>query len=152
MQAIVWTAYGSPDVLQLQEVEKPVPGSDEVLIRIDATTVPLGDCEMRSLSSARWYTFPLRAYVGLLKPQRITILGMELAGEIELVGKDVTRFKTGDQVFAHTGFVRTGTYAQYIALPEQPEGGAMATKPANMTDEEAAAVPVGGLEALHFLR
>ncbi|MBZ0283614.1 MAG: NAD(P)-dependent alcohol dehydrogenase [Anaerolineae bacterium] len=152
MKAVVWTAYGSPDVLQLQEVEKPVPGSDEVLIRIDATTVPLGDCEMRSLNGARWYTFPVRAYVGLLKPQRITILGMELAGEIESVGKDVTRFKAGDQVFAQTGFVQTGTYAEYIALPEQPEGGAMAIKPANMTDEEAAAVPVGGLEALHFLR
>jgi NADPH:quinone reductase-like Zn-dependent oxidoreductase len=152
MKAVVWTAYGSPDVLQLQEVEKPVPASDEVLIRIDATTVPLGDCEMRSLSGARWYTLPVRAYVGLLRPQRITILGMELAGEIESVGKDVTRFKAGDQVFAQTGFVRTGTYAQYIALPEEPEGGAMAIKPANMTDEEAAAVPVGGLEALHFLR
>ena len=152
MKAVVWTAYGSPDVLQLREVEKPVPKDNEVLIRIDATTVPLGDCEMRSLNGARWYTLPVRAYVGLRKPQRITILGMELAGEIESVGKDVTRFKAGDQVFAQTGFVRTGSYAEYIALPEQPEGGAMAIKPANMTDEEAAAVPVGGLEALHFLR
>jgi NADPH:quinone reductase-like Zn-dependent oxidoreductase len=152
MKAVVWTAYGSPDVLQLQEVEKPVPKDNEILIRIDATTVPLGDCEMRSLNGAHWYTFPVRAYVGLLKPQRITILGMELAGEIESVGKGVTRFKAGDQVFAHTGFIRTGTYAEYIALPEQPEGGAMAIKPDNMTDEEAAAVPVGGLEALHFLR
>mgnify|MGYP001425623591 CR=1 FL=1 len=152
MKAIVWTAYGSPDVLQLREVKKPVPKDNEVLIRIDATTVPLGDCEMRSLSGARWYTLPVRTYVGFRKPQRITILGMELAGEIEAVGKDVTRFKAGDQVFAQTGFIRTGTYAEYIALPEQPEGGAMAIKPANMTDEEAAAVPVGGLEALHFLR
>lgn len=152
MKAVVWTAYGSPDVLKLQEVEKPVPKDNEVLIRIDATTVPLGDCEMRSLSGARWYTLPVRAYVGLRKPQRITILGMELTGEIEAVGKHVTRFKAGDQVFAQTGFIRTGTYAEYIALPEEPEGGAMATKPANMTDEEAAAVPVGGLEALHFLR
>lgn len=152
MKAIVWTAYGSPDVLQLREVEKPVPKDNEVLIRIDATTVPLGDCEMRSLSGMRWYTFPVRAYVGLISPKRITILGMELAGEIESVGKDVTRFKAGDQVFAQTGFVRTGTYAEYIALPEEPEGGALAIKPTNMTYEEAAAVPVGGLEALHFLR
>lgn len=152
MKAVVWTAYGSPDVLQLREVEKPVPKDNEVLIRIDATTVPLGDCEMRSLNGARWYTLPVRGYVGLRKPQRITILGMELAGEIESIGKDVTRFKVGDQVLAQTGFVRTGTYAEYIALPEQPEGGAMTIKPANMTDEEAAAVPVGGLEALHFLR
>lgn len=152
MKAVVWTAYGSPDVLQLREVKKPVPKDNEVLVRIDATTVPSGDCEMRSLNGARWYTLPVRAYVGLRKPQRITILGMELAGEVEAVGPDVTRFKAGDQVFAQTGFVRTGTYAEYIALPEQPEGGAMAIKPSNMTDEEAAAVPVGGLEALCFLR
>jgi len=152
MKAVVWTAYGSPDVLQLHNVEKPIPKDNEVLIRIDATTVPSGDCEMRSLSGAHWYTFLVRAHVGLLKPQRITILGMELAGEIESIGKDVTRFKAGDLVFAQTAFVRIGTYAEYIALPEQPESGAMTIKPANMTDEEATTVPVGGLEALHFLR
>ncbi|MCC7446102.1 MAG: NAD(P)-dependent alcohol dehydrogenase [Anaerolineae bacterium] len=152
MKAVVWTAYGSPDVLQLKEVKKPAPRDNEVLIRIYATTVPSGDCEMRSLSRLFWYTLLMRAYVGLLTPKRITILGMELAGEIESVGKDVKRFKAGDQVFAATGFTRTGTYAEYIALPEEPEGGAMAIKPVNMTYEEAAAVPVGGLEALHFLR
>lgn len=152
MKAIVWTQYGSPDVLELQNIEKPSPKDNEVLIRIDATTVPSGDCEMRSLSGARWYTLPVRVYVGLRKPQRITILGMELAGEIESVGPAVKRFKAGDQIFAQTGFVRTGTYAEYIALPEEPEGGAIAIKPTNMTNEEAATVPVGGLEALHFLR
>src|SRR5688572_10924216 len=100
MKAVVWTQYGSPDVLQLQEVEKPTPKDDEVLIKIYATTVTSGDCEMRGLSGALRYTLLMRAYVGLKIPKRITILGMELAGEVESVGKDVKLFKTGDQVFA----------------------------------------------------
>lgn len=152
MKAIVWTQYGSPDVLQLKEVEKPAPRDNEVLIRVYATTVTAGDCEMRSLSGALWYTLPMRAYVGLKSPKRITILGMELAGEIESVGKDVKQFKAGDQVFAATAFVDIGTYAKYKCLPANSEDGVLAIKPANMTCEEAAAVPVGGLEALHFLR
>ncbi|MHA2427407.1 MAG: NAD(P)-dependent alcohol dehydrogenase [Candidatus Hermodarchaeia archaeon] len=152
MKAIVWTEYGSPEVLQFTEVETPTPQDNEVLIRIYATTVTAGDCEQRSLKLPFWLAFPMRAYVGLIKPTRITILGMELAGEIEAVGNDVTRFRDGDQVFAATGFARMGTYAEYICLSEDPEDGALALKPATMTYEEAAAVPVGGLEALHFLR
>lgn len=152
MKAIVWTKYGSPDVLQLKEVAKPIPKDNEVQIKIIATTVTSGDCEMRSLSGALWYTLLIRAYVGLKTPTRITLLGMELAGEIEAVGKDITRFKEGDVVFAATGFVGMGTYAEYICLPEEPEGGALAIKPTNMTYEEATPVPVGGLEALYFLR
>jgi NADPH:quinone reductase-like Zn-dependent oxidoreductase len=152
MKAIVWTEYGPPDVLQLKEVATPTPQDNEVLIRIYATTVTAGDCEQRSLKLPFWLALPMRAYVGLQRPKRITTLGMELAGEIEAVGNDVTRFRKGDQVFAATGFVRMGAYAEYICLPEEPEDGALALKPANMTYEEAAAVPVGGLEALHFLR
>ncbi len=152
MKAVVWAAYGSPDVLQPKEVKKPTLGDNEVLIRIHATTVPSGDCEMRSMNSTRWYTLLMRTYVGLIKPKRITLLGMELAGEIEVVGKAVKRFKAGDPVFAHTGFVSMGTNAEFITLPEEPQGGAIAIKPANTTFEEAATVPVGGLEALHFLR
>jgi len=152
MKAIVWTEYGPPDVLQLKEVEKPAPEDNEVLIRIYATTVTSGDCEQRSLKLPIWYRLIMRAYVGFKRPTRITILGMELAGQIESVGKDVKLFREGDQVFAATGFVGMGACAEYICMPEEPEEGALAIKPANMTYEEAAPVPVGGLEALHFLR
>jgi NADPH:quinone reductase-like Zn-dependent oxidoreductase len=152
MKAVVWTAYGPPDVLQLQEVEKPAPKDNEVLIRICATTVTAGDCEQRSLRLPVWYALVMRAYVGLSRPERISILGMDLAGDVEAVGKDVKRFGKGDQVFAATGFLGQGTCAEYICLPEDPEAGAMTTNPVNMTYEEAAAVPVGGLEALSFLR
>ncbi len=152
MKAIVWTEYGPPEVLQLKEVETPTPKDKEVLIRIYATTVTAGDCEQRSLKLPILYRLLMRAYVGLKRPKRITILGMDLAGEIEAVGKDVKLLQEGDQVFAATGFVGMGANAEYICLPEEPEKGALALKPANMTYEEAAAVPVGGLEALHFLR
>jgi NADPH:quinone reductase-like Zn-dependent oxidoreductase len=148
MKAIVWTKYGSPDGLQLQEVNKPTPKDHEVLIRIYATTVSTADCELRSFKgfSALW--LPLRIYIGIIRPTRIPILGQELAGEIEAVGKEVTRFRNGDQVFAWTGF-RLGANAEYICMPED---GVLATKPSNMTYEEAAALPIGGLEAVHFLR
>jgi len=152
MKTIVWTEYGPPDVLQLKEVEKPTPKDNEVLIRIYATTVTSGDCEMRRMETAIQYRILMRMYVGLRRPERITILGMELAGEIESVGKDIRNFKIGDQVFAATGFVGTGACAEYICLTEEPEAGVLAIKPVNMTYVEAAPVPVGGLEALHFLR
>ena len=152
MKAIVWTEYGPPDVLQLREVAKPIPKDNEVLIRICATTVTAGDCEMRRMKPAMRYRLLMRLYVGLERPQRITMLGMELAGEIEAVGSDVTRFQKGDGVFAATGFAGQGACAEYICLPEEPQEGALALKPASMTCEEAAAVPMGGLEALSFVR
>jgi NADPH:quinone reductase-like Zn-dependent oxidoreductase len=151
MKAIVWTRYGPPDVLQLQEVEKPVPKDNEVLIRIYATTAFAGDSEARSLKIPILYRLPMRMYVGIRKPKRITILGQELAGEIEAIGKAVKRFKVGDQVFGSTGF-GMGAYAEYKCMPEDSELGVLAIKPTNMSFEEAAAVPVGGLEALYFLR
>ena len=152
MKAIIWTKYGSPDVLQLKEIKKPVPKGNEVLIRIYATTVTSGDCEQRNLKLQIWYRLLMRAYIGFRRPKRITILGMDLAGEIESVGKDVKQFKKGDQVFATTGFVHQGTCAEYISLPEEPENGALAIKPTNMIYEQAATVPTGGLEALNMLR
>jgi NADPH:quinone reductase-like Zn-dependent oxidoreductase len=153
MKAIVWTKYGPPDVLELREVEKPTPKDNEVLIRIDATTVTAGDSEMRSLDFPIYLSLAMRLWRGLLKPRDNSILGTELAGEIEAVGKDVQLFKEGDQVFGSAG-MNFRANAEYICLPEEPGEmeGSVTLKPANMTFEEAATVPFGGRDALHFLR
>jgi NADPH:quinone reductase-like Zn-dependent oxidoreductase len=153
MKAVVWTKYGPPDVLELREVEKPTPKDNELLIKIYATTVTAGDCETRSLRFPIYLSLPMRLWRGFLKPRENSIMGTELAGEIEAVGKDVKQFKEGDQVFGSAG-LGFGANAEYITLPEElgeMEGG-VAIKPANMSYEEAATVPFGGRDALHFLR
>jgi NADPH:quinone reductase-like Zn-dependent oxidoreductase len=147
MKAIVWTKYGSPEGLRLRDVPKPTPKDNEVLIRIHATTVTAGDCEIRSMKLPLAFKVPLRIILGLRKPRNI-ILGQELAGEIEEIGKDVTLFRTGDRVFAWAG-IRLGGYAEYACLPGK---GVMALIPSNMTYAEAATLPVGGLEAANFIR
>jgi NADPH:quinone reductase-like Zn-dependent oxidoreductase len=147
MKAIVTTKYGSPDVLQLQELKKPVPKEDEVLIKIHASTVTAGDCEMRRFDMPAFLWLPLRLYFGLFKP-RIKVLGQELAGEIEAVGNRVTKFNIGDAIFAPTQMA-LGGHAEYICLPEKY---AIALKPQNMSFEEAATLPTGGLNAQYFIQ
>ena len=152
MKAIVWTKYGSPDGLQLREVAKPTPKDNEVLIKIHAVTASTPDSELRRLKLPLLYAIPLRLYIGLIRPTRITILGTEFAGEIESAGNDVTSYKPGDRLFGYTG-LGMGTYAEYICLSEKPSALAsvMGKMPLNISFEEAAAVPFGGLEALHSL-
>ncbi len=150
MRAVVCTGYGPPDVLELAEVRKPVPKDDEVLIRIRATTVSAADCELRGFDFAPWIWLPLRLGFGILRPRQ-PVLGQDLAGDVDSVGRDVKSFREGDRVFAATG-IGLGAYAEYICLRENPETGAIATMPENVSYEEAAAVPYGAGEALQFLR
>ena len=148
MKAIVYETYGPPEVLRLEEVEKPTPGDDDVLIRIHAVTVNTGDCEMRrpDIPNGIWLLIRLLLF-GLRKPRK-RILGAYFSGEIAAVGKNVERFRPGDQVFAASSS-RFGAYAELICLPGNAT---IAAKPANMTHEEAAGVPLGGINALHYLR
>ena len=150
MKAVVCTKYGSPNVLQLADIPKPTPKDDEVLVKIRATTVHIGDIRIRKFDVPRWQWLFARLALGIFKP-RNPILGMELAGEIESVGKDVTLFKVGDAIFAslYPGRKPFGGYAEYKCLPESEW---LVHKPTNLTFEEAAAVPGGGMTALLVLQ
>ena len=147
MKAVVCTKYGPPEVLQLKEVEKPAPRGNEVLIKVNATTVSVGDSRIRGFRVPLSFWLPARMALGLRRPRKAGF-GAELAGEIESVGKDVKLFKPGDQVFAYPGH-NFGAYAQFLCMPET---GCLTIKPANATFEEAAALSFGGNTALHFLR
>jgi NADPH:quinone reductase-like Zn-dependent oxidoreductase len=154
MKAIVCTKYGPPEVLQLAHLEKPVPKDNEVLIRVYAASVTVSDCLVRSGKVDILLWIPMRIFVGFRRP-RHPVLGLELSGEIEATGRDVKRFKKGDQVLAFTG-KRFGAYAEYTCLPEDglcmPQDSIMTLKPSNVTYEEAAAVPSRGTLALYFLK
>ncbi|MBT8445528.1 MAG: NAD(P)-dependent alcohol dehydrogenase [Gammaproteobacteria bacterium] len=148
MKAIVYRQYGSPDVLHVGEVDEPVPGDDEILVRIRAAEATKADCELRSFRFAvKWFWLPLRIRFGLFKPAN-PVLGGYFAGEIEAVGRKVTRFSVGDQVFG-CARLRMGAYGRYLCLPDSYT---LVPKPVNSSFEEAAAIPLGGLNALHFMR
>jgi NADPH:quinone reductase-like Zn-dependent oxidoreductase len=147
MKAVICTKYGAPDVLKIIQVPKPTPKAKEVLVQIYATTVSAADYKLRGLDLPASIRFPVRLMIGFRKPRK-SILGMELSGEIEAVGKDVNKFKKGDQVFAAT-LQTFGAYAEYICLPED---GPIALKPTNITYEEAAAIPIGARTAYHYLK
>jgi len=147
MKAVVCTKYGPPEVLQIQEVAKPVPKDNEVLVKIYATTVSAADYKLRSFDLPASIRLPVRLMVGFRRPRK-SILGIELSGKIESIGKDVRSFKIGDQVFA-ASLQTFGAYAEYICLPED---GPIALKPTNITYEEAAAIPIGARTAYHHLK
>jgi NADPH:quinone reductase-like Zn-dependent oxidoreductase len=148
MKAVVYEHYGAPEVLSLKELDKPVPKDDEILIRIRAAEATKGDCEMRSFRfQVKWFWLPMRIAFGITRPRK-QVLGSYFAGEVESTGKDVTGFVPGDRVFGASR-LRMGCYAQYVCLPASYT---IVTKPQNLSFEEAAAVPLGGLNALHFMR
>ncbi len=144
MKAAVYSRYGPPEVVQIQEVEKPTLGPTDVLIRVHATTLCPADWRYRKADPAL-----SRLFSGLLRPTKIRILGMEFAGTVEAVGESVTKFRPGDPVFGSTGFFTMGAHAEYVRVSEN---GMLAVKPTNMQFEEAAAVLYGGVAAVHFLK
>ena len=148
MKAVCYSRYGNPDVLHLEDVSTPEPGPGEILVKVRAAEATKSDCELRSFRYAvKWFWLPLRLAIGVRRPRR-RILGGYFAGEIAALGRGVTGFAIGDAVFGSAG-LRLGAYAEYVALPADS---AIAPKPRNMTFTEAAAVPLGGLNALHFMR
>lgn len=147
MKKIVISTYGPPELLQVIDVEKPVPRDDDVLIKVLATTVSSGDVKLRSFDVGAMYWIPMGLYLGFRKPKR-QILGDDFSGVVESVGKDVDQYKPGDPVFGTVGMA-VGAHAEYVCLPES---GSYAHKPGNITHEEAAAIPFGGHTALYFLK
>jgi len=153
MKAIIYERYGPPEVLMMKEVEKPIPKDNELLIKVHATTISFGVMIARSgrHPDSKFFTFASRLMFGLRKPRK-NILGYEFAGEVKEVGKNVTLFKKGDQVFGTTTGLKVGAYAEYVCVPEEWKQGVVAIKPTNLSYEEAAAVPIGGMTSLYILK
>jgi NADPH:quinone reductase-like Zn-dependent oxidoreductase len=146
VKAVLCPAYGPPEVLVVREVQKPRPKDDQVLVKIHATTVTVADVRVRAFNVPKSFWIPARLALGITKPNN-SILGVELAGTVEAIGKRVTKFRPGDEVFGST-LSSMGAYAEYKAVSEN----AIMLKPRNISFEEAAAIPIGALTALHFLR
>ncbi|MBE0579544.1 NAD(P)-dependent alcohol dehydrogenase [Devosia sp.] len=147
MRAVYCTRYGPPDVLELRDVPKPEPKPGQVLVRVHAAGITLGDCEVRAFKMVSWVWVPARLAIGITRPRQ-PVLGMEVAGVVEALGEGVTRFKVGDRVFGPTGF-GMGAYAEYATIPE---AGSLTTIPPTLSYAEAAGIPTGGLNGLHFVR
>jgi NADPH:quinone reductase-like Zn-dependent oxidoreductase len=147
MKVAICTEYGPPEVVRIEERPKPTPKDNEILIRVHATTVASGDCRVRGANVPSLYKLILSLIYGFGKPRQ-PIFGTELSGQVEAVGKNVTKFKEGDEVFAMTGF-KMGAHSEYVTLPEK---GSVVPKPGNISYEQAAAIAFGGTTALHFLR
>jgi NADPH:quinone reductase-like Zn-dependent oxidoreductase len=150
MKAVIYKKYGPPKVLKLTEIKKPIPQDNEILVKIYAATVTAGDVRLRSSDFPPLFWLPARILFGLFKPKK-KILGHEFAGVIEEVGKNVSKFKVGDQVFGTTTMLKTGSYADYICLPQEWKNGVVAIKPTNLSYNESAALPVGAMTAMYLL-
>ncbi len=151
MKAVIYEEYGPPEVLKLKQIEKPQPKDNEILVKIHAATVTSGDVRLRSSDFPPLFWLPARLIFGLFKPKK-KILGHELAGVVEETGKNVSKFNVGDEVFGTTTMLKTGSYAEYICLPEKWKGGVIDLKPQNLSFHEAAALPVGAMTAIYLLK
>ncbi len=153
MKAIVYERYGPPEVFKLKEVDKPTPKDNEILVKVHATSISFAVkiARMGKHPDSKFFTFALRLMFGIRKPRK-NILGYEFAGEVEKVGKNVTLFRKGDQVFGTTTGLKFGAYAEYVCVPEKWKQGVVAIKPTNLSYEEAAVVPVGGMTSLYILK
>ncbi|MBU3821505.1 NAD(P)-dependent alcohol dehydrogenase [Flavobacteriaceae bacterium XHP0103] len=150
MKAAVYEKYGPPDVLKLKDIQKPIPKENEILVKILAATVTSGDVRLRSSDFPPLFWLPARLLFGLFKPKK-KILGHEFSGIVEAIGKNVTKFNVGDCVFGTTTMLKTGSYAEYICLPEKWKSGVIGLKPVNLTYQETAALPVGAMAAMYLL-
>lgn len=150
MKAAIYDKYGTPNVLKLKEIEKPKPKNSEVLVKIHAATVTSGDIRLRSSDFPFLFWIPARLIFGILRPKK-RILGHELSGTIEEIGDKVTKFKVGDNVFGTTTMLKTGSYAEYICIPEEWKDGVLEIKPKNISFKDAAALPIGAMTALFLL-